>query len=115
MKNKAFYIDTDLLDEDIELIEFAVVVKASHLFSPEDSIKRKGGGYRTCAKIKYRDLQEAKTALWFARVDQEKAQSEGRRSHRTERRYYFCVGCHAWHLTSRLEKASPALVLAQTA
>ena len=115
MKNKAFYTDTDLLDEDIELIEVAVTIKAAHLFNPEDAPKRRGSGFKTCAKIKYRDLEEVKTALWFARVDQEKAREEGRQTRRTERRYYFCAGCHFWHLTSRPETTNPVLVMAQAA
>jgi len=103
----------ELFDEDLELIGSAVVIRSAHIEALYDKPRikelRKGGHQKSCGKEKYRDLDQAKEALWYARVAQAKALREGHLSHRRECRYYFHVGCHAWHLTSKPDKTSKAI------
>lgn len=56
----------------------------------------------TCRKERFASLAEARMAL----VNAEIARSLHGSSRRRERRAYFCEACHAWHLTSRVERVS---------
>ena len=96
---------TEILDEELEMIFTAVVIRGTHIEATNDRPRikeiRKGNNQKSCGKEKYKDREQAKDALWFAKVEQKRAQKEGRVTHRRECRYYFHPGCNAWHLTSK--------------
>ena len=70
----------------------------------EARVKSRAKASRACRKRRFRDIEQAKSALGRARVSRRRAEDDGLIARRRECRYYWCVPCAAYHLTSKQER-----------
>ncbi len=54
-----------------------------------------------CSKRRFHDPEQAKDALFHARVVRKYELDSGKDSTRGETRWYFCANCRGFHLTSQ--------------
>jgi hypothetical protein len=92
------------LDDEIELLEKSLLHPKSKVYESEKPMRKRGNGVKTCGKTVYRDLDEAKNALFLIRVIRSSQEAQGINSRRREKRYYFCNRCHALHITSQEDR-----------
>lgn len=89
------------LDEEIFIIQNAVMRSSINIYETEISIRKKGSGVGNCGKAIFRDPEEVKQALFVIRTKRRSIETVGEIAKRQEKRYYFCNRCHAFHLTSK--------------
>jgi hypothetical protein len=89
------------LDEEIEILRNAQNLSRKHLFKAKEYGDRRGSGQKTCGKVRFKDREQVKKALF--RIREKRRSAILTSTKRMENRYYFCNRCHSWHMTSSKE------------
>jgi len=92
------------LDDEIELLKKSLIHPRPNIYESQEPMRKRGNGVKTCGKTVYRDLEEAKNALFAIRVTRSSQEAQGINSRRREKRYYFCNRCHGLHITSQEDR-----------
>ena len=105
-------ISEELLDEELELLEQAIVARRSHLRSIEElahlDAPKKQKAHCPTKKHRYRDKKEAVKVLHSIANSRQRAEEEGRVYHFRQVGQYAC-NCRAVHLTSQDQSAARKL------
>ena len=92
------------LDEEILIIQSSALKSGINIHETDAHSRKRGQGVGHCGKALFRDLEEAKQALFAIRTKRNSIEAEGQISKRQEKRYYFCNRCHAFHITSKADR-----------
>lgn len=91
------------LDEEIAIIQNATLNSGINIHETDSNTRKRGRGVARCGKAIFRDLEEAKRAVFVIRSKRNSLASIGESTKRRENRYYFCARCHAFHITSQAD------------
>jgi hypothetical protein len=103
------------LDEEIQIIQNAALKSGIDLYETDSYTRKRGQGVGHCGKAIFRDLEEAKHALFIIRTKRMSIEADGDIAKRQEKRYYFCNRCHAFHITSKADRFEVAVSYVQAA
>lgn len=92
------------LDEEIQIIQKAAINSGIDIYETDAYTRKRGQGVGHCGKALFRDLEDVKHALFMIRAKRKSIEAEGEISKRQEKRYYFCNRCHAFHITSKVDR-----------
>jgi hypothetical protein len=103
------------LDDEMRIIQNAALKSGIDIYETDAHIRKRGSGVGNCGKAIFRDLEEAKHALFLIRTKRKSVEAEGEIAKRQEKRYYFCNRCHAFHITSKADRFEVAVNFVQAA
>ena len=103
------------LDEEIRIIQNAALKSGIDIYETDAYTRKRGQGLGNCGKTIFRDLEQAKRALFLIRTKRKSIEAEGEIAKRQEKRYYFCNRCHAFHITSKADRFEVAVNFVQAA